>query len=228
MSFEKLQRTRKVSMVVIAALVLALATVFLSACGSQSASSGGATAASSDQAAAIDTSSWTTVGDALAEQTESVSSTWDDKHYVNVFAIDDSYIRIVADVDEEANKKAEEVDWSAEDPSKQIEEAFANLPLTSAEDITGDKVSQEELDVLVGKTGKELADEGYTFSSYYMYGGDETGVQYDKGYFCYAFTFDVSVPESETEDGGKAVQDATVTAVEFLSASDSAVELENL
>lgn len=213
---------------VVLAVVLVLSAALLCGCASQEASSGEGSASQSAQASAVEVSSWKTVGDALAMRTAAISSSWDDKHYVNVFQAGDSYYRIVADVDDEANKKAEAVDWSRDDVDKQNEEAFSGLALTSAEDITSDMIAQDELDAFVGKTGKDVADAGYKFASYFMTGGDETGVQYDKGYFSYVFVFDASVAEEGPDDGGAAVQDAVVKSVEFHGAADDAVDLLKL
>lgn len=229
----KIFTIEKKSVVVVAlAAAFVLSVALLCGCASQSASSGEESASQPAEASSIDVSSWKTVGDALATQTASVSSSWDDKHYVNVFQAGDSYFRIVADVDAEANKKAEAVDWSRDDTDKQIEEAFSGLALTSAEDITSDKISQTELDGFVGKTGKDVVDGGFKFADYYMYGGDETGAQFDRGFFSYMFVFDVPVSVSEGDadvnDGGAAVQDAVVKSVEFLNAANDATDVTKL
>jgi hypothetical protein len=214
------QKARKAAVL---ACTLVLALGLLSACSTQSSTNDG-----DASTGAIDPSSWKTVGDALATQTDAVQASWNDKYYVSVFKADDQYFRIVGIVDDEAKKKGDAVDWSADDVDEQNREAYSGCALKSAEDITGDLVSQEELDKLVGKTGKELADEGYTFAGYFMYGGDETGAQFDKGYFQYSMTFKVKVEEKDTDDGGASVQDATVTEATFLNAADSAVNPENV
>ena len=245
------QKARAAAVAALAlALMLACAAVLVSGCSSESASTANSTAASSVETSSAaassaeagnaeassstvtmtssDMSSWQTVGDALANKTTSLSSTWDDKHYVSVFESDGAYIRIVADVDEAHNEAAENVDWEKGDVGEQVEQIFSDLPLASAEDLTSGLVSQDELDTLVGKTGAELIEAGYTFQNYYMYDSDETGASFAKGDFTYDFTFEVSVDEAHSEDGGASVQDVPCKSAEFLGISDDAVSLESL
>ena len=152
------------------------------------------------------------------------SSVWDDNHYVEVFDGGEQTFRVVAKMDADTYKKTNELDASMEDYEEQFAEAVAGLELESAEDLTGDKLSQEEIDALIGKTGQDLLDAGFTFESYYMYGGDETGVTMAKGYLAYNVTFDVNVPEDKTEDEGASIKDATITEIEFAGGSESAVD----
>lgn len=211
--------------VVTAALCLALSAVPLAACSGQKAddaADGGASAPSAQ--AAIDSSSWKTLGDALSAQTESMSSGWDNNYYVSVFKAGDSLIHVVAKMDPEAAARMDEVDWTSPDADEQIKEAIGMIELISAEDITDQVIGQDELDKLVGKTGQDLVDEGWTFANYFMYGGDETAATFENGSLAYSFTFDVTTPEEATEDGGASVMGATITQVEFQGAAESATD----
>ena len=210
---------------------IALSAVLLSACSGQPAASdsgSGASPASAGQAASVDVSSWKTLGDALAVQTASMSSGWNDNYYVAVFQGGDSYYRVVAKMDAETDDKIDNVDWTRDDADKQIAEAAGGLPLVSAEDVTGELLGQAELDALVGKTGQELIDDGWTFDRYLMYGGDQTAAGFVKGYFCYSFTFDTTVPEGKTEDGGASVMGVSAVSAEFYGAADSATDPEHV
>ena len=234
MSFAQASRAKTIGRIAAATLCLALGLATLGACSNsgQSATSSAAseTAASApaSQTGAIDTSSWKTLGDAFAVKTESMASSHNDNYYVCMFWADGSYVRAVAKMNDDVMKKIEAVDWSKTDVDQQIEKAVSSLPLVSAEDVTGEVIAQDELDKLAGKTGKELIDEGWVFANYYMYGGEETGAALEKGCFSYAFTFDVTVDEKNTEDGGASLMDAPVTQVELLGAADSAVDPEKI
>lgn len=203
-------------------LCLALSALPLAACSGQQANED--TSAPSEQAAALDTSSWKTLGDALATQTDSMSSGWDDNYYVAVFHAGDSVVRVVAKMTSEASDKLDAVDWLAEDVDEQVAAAVGSLELVSAEDLTPEIVSQDELDSLKGKTGQDLVDAGWTYSEYFMYGGDQTGAIFERGLLTYSFTFDVTTPEEATDDGGASIMDATITEAEFQGAANSATD----
>ena len=207
---------------VAAALCLALAAPLAACGGKQAASDNGSTPAAT-QTAAADPSSWKTLGEALATQTESMAASWNDTSYVTVFKSGDHIYRVVAQLDADTNKKIEAVDWSKDDVSKQIEQAAGGAAITTAQDITEEKLSDADLANLNGKTGKQLVDEGWVFESYFMYGGEQTGATYGKGNLSYAITFDVTVPESSTEDGGASLTDAQVASAEFSGASQAAL-----
>ena len=214
---------------VAAVLCLALAVVPLVACSGQqgadsASSSAAASQAASGQAAGIDTSSWKTLGDALAVQTDSMASGWDSEYYVTVFKAGVSIVRVVAKLDPATSAKVDAVDWSKNNVGEQVEAAAGAAPIESAEDLTGELVSQEELDKLVGKTGQELYDEGWKFDNYYMFTPDQTGATFAKGYLSYAFTFDTAVPEDNTDMNGDLLKDAKLVEAEFEGASSAATD----
>ena len=229
MRIGKLSNTTRRRKAAAAAVCLALATAPLAGCSGQD--DAGATASQSASQAAADTkpSEWKTLGDAFAARTEAMASSYDDKHYVAVFKTgEDTYARVVAEMTPEVNKKVDDIDWTKPDVEEKIEKEISVLKLVTAEDVTDQRISQEELDKLVGKTGKELVDAGWKFSSYSMYGGEETAATFDKDAFSYDFTFDVSTTEGDSTDQGASVMEAKVTQVQFASASDAAVNLEGL
>ena len=203
-----------------AAVVLATAlAVPLASCTGQTSGAGDDATA----AASADSSGWETVGDALS-QSDSKSAGWGDEYYVAVVEVGDSVYRVVAQMDEDATQKVDAVDWSRDDVSEQLDEAVSALSITKLEDLTADKLSADELEALVGKTGSELVDEGFVFQDYYMYGGEETGANFCKGYLAYMVTFDVMTSEDATEDGGASVMDGHVTSIECAGGSNSATD----
>lgn len=224
--------TRKCAIALAAALVICLCITPLAACSGQSGSSSGSgsgtassgavssSAASTQPAnsmtastasATVDTSSWKTLGDALANQTGLLAQSNDDAHYIIVFNAGNAVIRAVAKMQPDVASKADGLDFFNPADAQKLIEAIGDLELVSAEDISASKLSQQELDAFVGKTGKDLVEAGFAFSNYFMYGGEQTGADFDKDYYAYSFTFDVSVPEKSTEDGGAALMDATIT-----------------
>lgn len=225
MSFREVLKFRAERKVAVAAITLALATAPLLACGGQQAANGGPSAASTSQVVVVDPSSWKTLGDALSGQTNSYGAGWNEDRYVTVIQIGDSYYRLAAKMNADASKKLDEIDWSDSDAAeKETQKAIAGLVLVSAEDVTGDYLSQDELDALVGKTGQELVDEGFAFQDYFMYGGEQTGANFTKGSLAYMFTFNASTDEKDTSDEGRSVMNAKVTAAEFVGAADAATD----
>lgn len=210
-------------------LALALTALPLAGCGGQASQGGEAGSGDAGQAqAAMDVSSWTTFGDAMAYCAEEGKSTasWDEKHYVTMFDTNDGgVVRVVAKMDPETYKAFAKLDMLDEDYNEKFLEVMGGLELESAEDLTDDVMTQDELDAYKGKTGQDLIDDGFAFESYWMYGGDETGATMSQGYFAYDVTFDTSITDDQSEDEGAAIMGATITAIEYAGASNAAVEL---
>ncbi len=233
---------RKTKLALVVALAMALAVVLascgssstpsLSASGSSQAESTSAPASSAGQpgassaAASTDVSSWKTLGDALAAASGNPGSTFDDNHYVAVYEVGDKLIRVVAKMRPGTYNTISSLDMLADDYSKKLADRAGDLELESAEDITANKLSQNELNAYIGKTGQDLISDGFKFSNYYYYGGNETGAAMDKGYLCYGVTFNVGVSDNQPEDNGAAIKDATIKAIEFMGASDSALNFD--
>lgn len=215
---------------VAAVLAITLSAVPLAACGGQASQGGaaGSDATEQTQTADIDSSSWKTLGDALAYDTKEMSgSSWDEEHYITVFAASDgSVFRVVAKMDADVYAKHEKLDMSDDDYEEKFLQVMGGLELESVEDLTPEKLSQDQLDAYVGKTGKDLVDDGFTFEHYWMYGGEETGATMAKGNLAYSVTFDVTVPEdkADSDEAGDAIMDAAIVSMEFSGASNDAVD----
>ena len=217
------------------ALALALATLPLTACGGASGSDAGTDSADSpaaSEAAPIDTSSWTTLGEALAiadDESDGISYSYNEDYFVCVFESNGSRVRTVSEMDPSIEGKFDDLDYDAKDYTKQFAGIVGNLKLKSAEDITADVMSQDELDALVGKTGQELVDDGFVFESYNFYGGEQTGADMGRGYYSYDITFDTQISEDQTEDEGASIMGAKVTAIEgFGNLSSAALDPEQV
>ncbi|MBQ9042509.1 MAG: hypothetical protein IJ111_06805 [Eggerthellaceae bacterium] len=215
---------------VAAALALALLAVPLTACGGQAAQGGGSSsAAEQTQSVVVDVSSWKTLGDALAyDNGENNTAGWDEKRYITVFSTDGPVVRVVAKMDAETYEKLGALDATDEGYNEKFLEVMGGLPLESAEDLTDQKVTQDELDAYVGKTGQDLVDDGFAFESYWMYGGDETGAVMAKGPLAYNVTFDVSIPDEKAGDGGASIMGATITDAVYAGASMDATDPSTL
>ena len=219
---------------VTAAIALGIAMLPLAACGNKASDDAAEPAAATQDAdapasaiTADDIASWKTLGDALANRTGDLSYGYDEELFVCVFDAGETKVRVVAQSDPSIGEKLAEIEFDDPDYDAKTNEALANLQVISAEDITDGQLSQEELDAYVGKTGQDLLDAGFVFSSYSFYGGEETGVTMDYGNYSYDVTFDVSVPEEKSEDGGESIKGATVVVIDsFGNLSDAALNPE--
>ena len=216
----------KTKFVAALALAAALMATPLIACtgngdgGSGSNESGSGEATQTD---GTDTSSWKTLADAFAVADESKSSGYDETNYITVLTGGDRYYRVIAEADTDVLAQTDELDFFDEDYNKKYNAIVGSLNIKSVEDIT-DQLITENDPAYVGKTGQELVDDGFVFVGYMGYGGDETYATFDKGYFEYEFTFDVTV--TDDMDEGAAIMDVASTAVQMSSTSDEATNPE--
>ena len=148
----------------------------------------------------VDLASIETLGDAFAlsgkdEYSEQRAST-DDK-YIYVFSVDGKAYRFTADLPTDIHDKIFELEFD-DDYDKNEMALVADLPVVTAEDLTEQILSQEELDALVGKTGKELFDAGWRAGSFYNTETLEVWLEY--GPYAYAMHFDGEVAPEEAEN----------------------------
>ena len=184
-------------------------------------------AAASD-AEGIDTSSWQTLGDAFATGATSTSYVYNDDYIICVFQVGDSYIRAVAKMDPQIDEELTALDFMADDHDQQVLDVLSRLELVEAQDLTPQAISQDELDQLVGKTGKDLVDEGFVFSYYYTTGETDAGAMMQNGAFNYAVTFDAVVADPDADEDGTAIMDATVTDAQVAGVSDDLMDISAL
>lgn len=215
------------------ALTLGLTVLPLGACAGQDTSSDqGATEVSEDvtteETAEVDISSLKTLGDVMAIESEGQSSTWNEEHYVYVTNANGAPLRAVVDLTPEIYSQIEELDFLDEEYDQKLNDIIGGLELVSLDDYSDQVPSQEELDALVGKTGQELLDDGFTFSALSMYGGDETVAEYEKDLFRYEITFDGTVDGDADSFDGSLVTELPVVGAGFIGLSDEAINPENI
>ena len=208
------------------ALVLALALVPLTACVGQTADNGDATG-TEEAAEPIDVTGWKTMADAYAVADEVIASGSLDTVCVTVFKAGDNYIRVVSDYDPSYDEKSMELSFMDDDYIEKASAIFGDLAIRSAEDITSNLLDVNALSVYVGKTGQELMADGFVYRYCDGYGGEETYAAFDKGYFGYNVTFDVHVDDDPGTDV-TAISNATITDIQYMGVSDSAIDPENL
>ena len=213
---------KKILTIFLTSTLVFAAPLALSACGQKTDAGDAAVeeAEATDIEKTAETAPFATLGDVFAEDTESVASTFDEQRYVCAFNWGGSWWRIEAALPDGMYDELDEA-W-IEDEQK-VEELLSPLEVTKAEAIS--PLTVEETEALVGKTGADLAAEGFTFMAGGMVvNGSETDCTSTLGSFDYLVTFDGAVPDENAEDVAAAVADLTVSSVSVQSVSWTALE----
>ena len=107
---------------------------------------------------------FTTMGDAFAYESDNIS--YSDEYYVYVFEKDGVIYRAIAELPADVSETIWAIDFFDENRDAMILEAVSPLPIMRLDNLTELIPPQEELDALVGKTGQELKDDGWSISSW--------------------------------------------------------------
>ena len=183
-----------------AALVISLST----ACAKQGNSAAGSQAVQAAESStsavsgALDISRLKTLGDVFAlESGENNQESYTETVYVYVWETDGVYYRAVAELPGDISEALWALDFDDADRNKKLQEMLSPLPV-SVENLSEQMPAKEELDQLVGKTGRELFDEGWT---YWYYNLDEMEAGLYHGVFSYnvRFSYD-GEPLENTDD----------------------------
>ncbi len=200
------------------ALGLALVAVLmaLTACTKTEPSGAGQSAPSDFDPASLKTLADVYAASADGETQEGYSET----EYVYVFQVNGVYYRAVAQLESDVSKELWDIEYG-EDQEQKIQALLGPVAVERVENRSEQIPSQEELDKLVGKTGQELFDDGW---SYYYYNLEdmETGLYH--GPFSYTVCFDYDgEPMENTDDFDfyAEFKDLTVSSVTFSGLGDA-------
>lgn len=187
-----------------------------------------ASAALADEASAA--APFATVGEAMASEGYTGIAGGNDEHYVVVVELDGAYLRLVADVDDEARRLGEAtLDYVDADTLDAAFEAFnayiETLPIAYAEVITAQPKAQEELDALAGKTLLEVEEAGYESSSSEMGENDEAIYTVSYGMYDYNLLLNETYTEYMAHSDNGFIGDLTVRSASLAGLSRNAAEL---
>lgn len=203
---------------IVLAIVLVLMVSMLAGCGK----SGSGSSAEGEKAEGFDVSSIKTIGDVIdLEGKEETQYAVGENKVVYAFKMGDVYYRAIASISDEDQKKYIDIDFSEEDYEKQQEDILRPLEVEKVEDLSDQIISQDELDGLVGKTGQELQDDGWTGGG--SFNLDTMEVWMDKGPFVYTVVFDGDLSGENVDDIDimEATRDLKVKSIEFSSIGDA-------
>ena len=141
--------------------------------------------------------------------------------YIFAFEADGVYYRAEADMPEGLFDEVMSIEYDEEHDAA-VEKLLAPLKVTSLTNLSEQIPPQEELDKLVGKTGQELFDDGWT---YWFYDLDEMKAGLNSGLFAYEVFFDYDgEPMENTDDFDfyEEFKDLKVKSVTFTGLGDAA------
>ena len=201
------------------ALVLVMTVMMTAGCGGAGSSS--SEAADQQQEETVSVDSLKTIGDIIALERETQQwAVFEDK-VVYAFELDGKYYRAIAEISPETAEAIWNIDYSDEDYEKKEKDLLAPVEISNIEDLSGRILSEEDRNALVGKTGQELLDSGWTVGSGHNLETMEFWMAY--GPFEYTVVFDGKVDEAdyETFDDYEDIKDLKVKSVEFLMLGDA-------
>ena len=192
-------------------LVLVMAMFGMAGCGGSG--SGG-----SSEAASID--SVKTIGDVIALEAEETQFSVYKDVVVYAFKLGDTYYRVRAAITPEQAQAYFDIDYSDADYEDQQKKIVSPLAIDEIEELNDQILSQDELDALVGKTGQELQDEGWTYS-----GHDLESMEFWMNYgpFVYTVVFDGQVAEADYDsfDDEEGTSELTVKSAQLSALGDA-------
>ena len=175
---------------------------------------------------ASDTLSVETIGEALALKGEGeFQSATLGKAYVVVFEKDGVYWRVIAELAPEQHDALFALDILDESHDEKEKELVSPLTVTKIENLNEKKLSDDDMTALVGKTGAELFDSGWTTGMGYDLESMEFYLEYAP--FMYTVTFEKQEQLENTDDFDEeaAVASLKVVSVSFSGLGNSATEI---
>lgn len=161
----------------------------MAACGSSK------TETAEEPAPAAAEPAFKTMSDAFAF--ESINRGFNETKYVYVFEKDDIIYRAVAELPANVSETIWNLDFFDEHYDEKVLEAVAPLPIAQLDNLTERIPAQAELDALIGKTGRELMDDGWTISGWQL---DDMEFTLDHGPFAYTVVMEGDYTPNENYD----------------------------
>lgn len=170
--------------------------------------------------------SFKTIGEALdALGDDSAMSAIYEHAYVCAFELDGTYWRLTADLNGEESAALSELDILADDYEEKEKALIAPLAVTKCENLNGMKLTDEEIAALVGKTGEDLINDGWTSGMGYNLDSMEFFMEHTP--FAYTVTFEAQEKLENTDDFDEmeAIRPLKVTSITFDGLGGSATDL---
>ena len=159
-------------------------------------------------------------------------------YYIIIVAKDNTYYRMIADFDENAKTLWKNyiyyLNTGDADKMNEASRAYYNynstLPVRYDSEFTADPIEQAELDILAGKTVREVKEEGYTLLPFHY--SEEPGIAFfmlEKGFFRYNIELNESSDTIQECADQSNYDDLTIKSVKWSgSFSSDAYKLESV
>lgn len=170
-----------------------------------------------------------TIGEALETEKGEASeqSAIYENAYVYVFEKDGTYWRLTADLSKETSAALSELDILADDYEEKEKELLYPLVVTKCENLNDQILSDEEMAAMVGKTGEDLINDGWT--SGMGFNLDDMVFYMEHASFSYSVVFESEETLENTDDFDviEAIRTLKVKSVSFDGLGNSATNISS-
>ncbi|MBP3891156.1 MAG: hypothetical protein J6D29_03200 [Solobacterium sp.] len=164
----------------------------------------------------VDVSNVKTLGDAMALEGDSSSSTWDENYFYYETSPSGVPMLFIAKSSKEVSDQIDEAFGEPDvDVYERIMEIAAPLEIVKIVDLSKDIPSQEELDKLIGKTGADLLADGFWPGGGYQYLDNSTMFYLNKGAYQYEVEFNEKLERDDDMNEEEAIKPLTVKKVTY-------------
>lgn len=200
---------------------------------SAAASSTTAVASSSTKAEEDLSKTFKTLADVIkVRDKERWSYSYDEKKICYVFEAEGVVYRAYATMKKDVFDNLQELVTSPEESLEKREQAISVLTVDRCENLSLKILKQEELDKFIGKTGKDLFDEGWEPRGFSLEDPEGMQLYAAKGMFEYTVIFEDKYDgkpinwDSDEFDEMKYFSDKKIKAVKYMGVSDAALSLD--
>ncbi len=163
-----------------------------------------------------------TIGDVLAlSDVEESQYGCDEESYVCAFKRGGEYYRVTAAMTEGAYDAIWEIEFFDEEYEKKYNAIVSPLPIIKYENLSERIPTQEKMNEWIGKTGGDMIDADWYWSSYNL---DTMEFTMDYAPFAYTVVFDGTIEDGEDDedfDVEEAIRPLTIKSVEFCGLGDA-------
>lgn len=197
---------KKLSKVIMALMLVAAIVMSFAACSSSGDSTQGGSVSGDITAAQ-------TLGDIINHDgIEQQQTSYTENAYVYVFSLDGKNYRAIASCDEATGNAIFDLDFADSDYDQKLAELISPLAIEQLDLLDDYIIPQEELDKLVGKTGEELLNDGWTMGM--SYNTEDLRFDMEKDCWAYSVVFDGEPMENTDDfDAEEVIKTLTVKSV---------------
>lgn len=209
----------KAKKLIVLLLTAVCVCAFLAACGNKNEP-----AETSEPA--DDMSNIATIGEAMAlTDEENIRYATYENAFVFVLEQNGTYWRFTAKMTAQESAALSDLDILDEDYNQKMNELVSPLAVSKCENLNEKKLSDDEMKALVGKTGEELVNDGWTSAG--SYNLDEMEFYMEYAPFEYTVVFEAKEKLENTDDFDEieAIKTLKVKSVSFFGPGDHALDL---